>query len=387
MNLMTSMKMAFRNIRANKIRAALTMLGIIIGVSSVIALLAIGQGSGKSVSDSVNRLGTNLITVSISNSDTPFTMDNLDQVNDVYGVKQTAPVLNGRYTIKYGGTTSNASVIGTTGDYQSIRQLTVKEGSFLSDADERFRQKNVVLGSSLAETLFGNTSPVNKSILINGGRYHVIGVLNAKGGSMGQSSDDSVFIPFSTAQRLMKTTYISQFYVQAENSNSVNLAMAGVSSVLSRTYSSSDDYSVVNQQDVMEAMSSVTNTMTMLLAGIAGISLLVGGIGIMNIMLVSVTERTRKIGIRKAIGARQKDILLQFLIESGVLSMLGGLFGIALGAAIAGIYATFTGTQVVFSISVMTFTFLFSAAVGMVFGVFPAWKASRLNPIDALRTE
>lgn len=387
MNLMTSIKMAFRNIRANKTRAFLTMLGMIIGVSSVIALLAIGQGSSKSVSESVNSLGTNLITVNITNTDTPFTMDKLNQIEDVYGVKQVAPILSGRDTVKYGSTSSNVSVTGSTADYLNIRNLSIKEGRFISDLDEKYRQKNAVLGSSLAETLFGNQSPVNKTVLIDGERYHVVGVLNSKGGSMGQNSDDSVFISFSTAQRLMKTTYITQFYVQADSQNTVNWAMNGISAVMSRTYSSTDDYSVVNQQDVMETMSSVTNTMTMLLASIAGISLLVGGIGIMNIMLVSVTERTREIGIRKAIGARKRDILLQFLIESAVLSMIGGLCGIALGVFAAEVYAVMTGGLAVYSVPVIGSAFLFSAAVGMVFGVFPAYKASRLSPIEALRSE
>ncbi|MFT8317413.1 MAG: ABC transporter permease [Sporolactobacillus sp.] len=387
MNLMTSIKMAFRNIRANKTRAFLTMLGIIIGVSSVIALLSIGQGSSKSVAESVNSLGTNLITVTISNTDTHFTMDKLKQVGKVYGVKKVAPTLSGRNTVKNGATSSDVSVTGTTADYMGIRQLSVKEGRFVSALDEKYRQKEAVLGSDIAETLFGNQSPINKNILIDGQRFHVIGVLNSKGGSMGQNSDDSVILPFSTTQRLLKTTYITQFYAQATNQSSVNWAVSGISRLLSETYSSSDDYNVVNQQDIMNAVSSVTSTMTMLLAGIASISLLVGGIGIMNIMLVSVTERTREIGIRKAIGAKNRDILLQFLIESAILSMLGGLCGVALGVLAAQIYTSVTGGLAAYSISIMAFAFLFSAVVGIIFGVFPAYKASRMSPIDALRTE
>lgn len=379
--------MAIRNIQGNKLRSFLTMLGIIIGVSSVIALLAIGQGSSKSVSDSVNSLGTNLITVTITNTDTHFTKSNLNEVKETSGVKSVAPILSGRETLVNGSNSSESSITGTTSSYLSIRKLSVKEGRFVTSIDEQFRQKVVVLGSDLADTLFENQSAVNKYVLIDGQRYLVVGVLNSKGGSMGQSSDDSAFIPFSTAQRLMKTTYLTQFYAQANNQNSVNWAMAGIKRVLSQTYSDSDDYSVVNQQDVMDAMSSVTSTMTLLLAGIAGISLLVGGIGIMNIMLVSVTERTREIGIRKAIGARRRDIMLQFLIEAAVLSMLGGIIGVGIGFAASEIYAAATGGTVVYSFPIMTAAFLFSALVGIIFGVFPAYKASKLNPIEALRTE
>jgi ABC-type transport system, involved in lipoprotein release, permease component len=363
------------------------MLGIIIGVSSVIALLAIGQGSSRSVANSVNSLGTNLITATITNTDTHFTMNKLTQVSKAYGVKSVAPILNRRDTVANGSTSTTVSVTGTTAPYMAIRQLTIADGRFVSAFDENNRTKNVVLGSNTAQTLFNSQSPVNKSVLINGVRYTVIGVLNSKGGSMGQNSDDSVIIPFSTAQRLMKTTYITQFYAQADSQADVNWAVNAISRLLSQTYSSTDDYSVVSQQDVMQAMSSVTSTMTMLLAGIASISLLVGGIGIMNIMLVSVTERTREIGIRKAIGAKNRDILLQFLIESAVLSMLGGLIGVALGIFAAQIYASATGGIAVYSLSVMAFAFLFSAAVGIIFGVFPAYKASRLHPIEALRSE
>ncbi|MDD9150037.1 ABC transporter permease [Sporolactobacillus sp. CQH2019] len=387
MNLLTSISMAFRNIRANKTRSFLTMLGIIIGVSSVIVLVSIGQGSSKSVADSVNSLGTNLITVNIMNTDTPFTMDNIGQIEKVYGVKSVSPVLTGRVTVQKGSTSTQVSLTGTNAGYLTTRQLSVGSGRFISTLDDQYRQKEIVLGSEVAQTLFASGSPVNQSVLINGNRYNVIGVLNTKGGSMGQSSDSSVFIPFSTAQRLLQTTHITQFYAQADNQQDVNIAMSGIQRAMGQVYSNSDDYTVINQQDIMNTMDSVTQTMTLLLGGIAGISLLVGGIGIMNIMFVSVTERTREIGIRKAIGAKRRDILLQFLIESTVLSMIGGLCGVAVGLLAGRIYTAVTGGQTVFSIAIILFAFLFSALIGIIFGVFPANKASRLSPIEALRFE
>ncbi|MFT8870864.1 MAG: ABC transporter permease [Sporolactobacillus sp.] len=387
MNFSTLVKTAFRNIFANKLRTLLTTLGIVIGVASVIALLAIGQGSGQSITNSVNSLGTNLITVAITDTETHFTIDKLNEVKSVYGVKSVSPIVSGRETIQNGSTSTQASLIGTTPAYLGIRGLSVANGRFVSDIDDQYRQKVVVLGSDMASTLFTSGSPVGQHVLLNGQRYLVAGVLNSKGGSMGQNMDDSVILPYTTAQRLLQTTYITQFYAQADSTADVNFAVNGISRLLAETYSSTDDYTVINQQDIMNAVGSVTGTLTMLLAGIASISLLVGGIGIMNIMLVSVTERTREIGIRKAIGAKNRDILLQFLFESSVLSALGGLLGVALGVFAAHLYAYFTSGTVLYSPAIIVFAFLFSAAVGIIFGVFPAYKASRLSPIDALRSE
>lgn len=387
MNILTSIKMALRNIRGNKTRAFLTMLGIIIGVSSVIVLVSIGQGSSKAVQDRINSLGTNLITVSISNTTTPFTLDNVNAIKKLTGIKAVSPVLSGRVTLKNGKTSTQVSLTGSNAAYESMRNLSISDGRFISDIDMDYRQKVIVLGSDTATTLFENQSPINQKVLVNGEPFTVIGVLTASGGSGGQSNDDSVIIPFTTAQRLLQTTHIQQFYAQATNSNVINLAMQLVERNLSQVYTDSSDYSVFNQQDVMNTMSSVTNTMTMMLAGIASISLLVGGIGIMNIMFVSVTERTKEIGIRKSIGAKRKDILSQFLIEAVVLSALGGLIGVGLGMGAAKIYTATTGTAIAFSGSVILLAFLFSLAVGVIFGVFPANKASKLNPIDALRFE
>ncbi len=387
MNILTSIKMALRNIRGNKTRAFLTMLGIIIGVSSVIVLISIGQGSSQAVKNRINSLGTNLITVNITNTDTPFTLDDVNQVKTLNSVKSVSPVLSGRVTLRNGKTNTQVALTGSNAAYESMRNLSISNGRFISDIDMDYRQKVVVLGSDTATTLFRNTDPVGQKVLVNGDPYTVIGVLTASGGTGGQSNDDSVIVPFTTAQRLLGTTHIQQFYAQAQNSKVMDMAMLLIERNLSQVYSSTDDYSVFNQQDVMDTMSSVTDTMTMMLAGIASISLLVGGIGIMNIMFVSVTERTKEIGIRKSIGAKRKDILGQFLIESIVLSALGGLIGVGLGLGAAQIYTVATGTTVAYSLPVILLAFLFSLAVGVVFGVFPANKASKLNPIEALRFE
>jgi putative ABC transport system permease protein len=387
MNILTSIRMALRNIRGNKTRAFLTMLGIIIGVSSVIVLVSIGQGSSKAVQDRINSLGTNLITVSITNTTTPFTLDNVNAIKKINGVKDVSPVLSGRVTLKNGKTSTQVSLTGSNAAYESMRNLSVSNGRFISDIDMDYRQKVIVLGSNTATTLFENQSPVNQKVLVNGEPYTVIGVLTSSGGSGGQSNDDSVIIPFTTAQRLLQTTHVQQFYAQATDQNAMNLSMLLIERNLSQVYSDSSDYSVFNQQDVMNTMSSVTNTMTMMLGGIASISLLVGGIGIMNIMFVSVTERTKEIGIRKSIGAKRMDILSQFLIEAIVLSALGGLIGVGLGIGAAKVYTVSTGTAIAYSGSVILLAFLFSLAVGVIFGVFPANKASKLNPIEALRFE
>jgi len=388
MSILTSIKMALRNIRGNKMRAFLTMLGIIIGVSSVIVLVSIGQGSSKSVADQINSLGTNLITVSITNTDTPFTQDDLTEIEKINGIKSVSPIISGRVTLKNGTNTVQVSLIGSNAAFEGVRNMSINSGRFIADIDNDYRQKVAVLGSSTAEELFPNQSPVDQYVLINGDRYKVVGVLNAKGGSQGQNIDETVIIPFNTAQRLLQTTHITQFFAQSTSQDTLERAMFDIKIYLSQIFhGDTNSFSVFDQQDIMDTMSSVSKTLTLMLGGIASISLLVGGIGIMNIMLVSVTERTKEIGIRKAIGAKRKHILSQFLIESVVLSAIGGLVGIGMGALATKIYAVVTGGTVAYSLSVMLFAFIFSVIVGVVFGVFPANKASKLHPIEALRFE
>ncbi|WP_252429892.1 ABC transporter permease [Peribacillus butanolivorans] len=389
MNLSESMKMAIRSIKTNKVRAFLTMLGIIIGVASVIVLVSIGQGSSQSVQEEINSLGTNLLTVSVSDTDSvELTDDTIEQFKDLSGISEVAPVVSGRVYAKNGETSTQVSMTGTTSSYISVRDLELSQGRFLTDMETELRSKVVVLGSDTADTLFENQKAVDQNVLIGGVSYRVIGVLKSVGTSMGSSGDDVIIAPITTAKRATSSTTIGTVYLKAENENIVERVMYQVQGTMTKLFpGQSDNYSVSNQEDLMDTMSSVSDTFTLMLGGIASISLLVGGIGIMNIMLVSVSERTKEIGIRKAIGANRKAILLQFLIEAVVLSCLGGLLGVGIGLGIAKLVSIVSSLTISYSWSVTMMAFLFSIFIGVVFGVFPANKASKLNPIQALRHE
>ncbi|WP_349305582.1 ABC transporter permease [Bacillus sp. FJAT-49736] len=388
MKLLPSIKMALRNIKSSKLRAFLTMLGIIIGVSSVIVLVSIGQSSTKTVTDQINSLGTNLLSVNILDSGSAdFKEADAEGLKKVPGVKEIAPAVQGRITAKNGRTSAQVSMIGTTSSYKTIRNTLVSNGRFLADIDNEFRMKVAVLGSETAQSLFGTDNPVGKYVQINGTSFKIVGVLTSKGSSIGTSGDNVIIVPLSTAERVLASLNVQTVYVQAHSENQLAFVQNMLERSLYSIFHNQDSYSVVNQQDLMDTMSSVSKTMTMMLGGIASISLLVGGIGIMNIMFVSVTERTKEIGIRKAIGAKRKDILTQFLIESVVLSAMGGVIGIGLGFIAIKTYASITGSAVAYSLPVIGVAFMFSLLVGVVFGVFPANKASKLHPIHALRFE
>lgn len=388
MSILQSLKMAWRSIRGNKMRSFLTMLGIIIGVASVIVLVSIGQGSSSQVTSQISSLGTNLITVNITGSDIALSNEDVDMIGENRFVDSTAPAVTGRINVKYGTNSSQIQVTGTNAAYLDVRGMELNNGRFISDIDVENRNKVVVLGSGTAEDLFGFSDPVGESIKVEGTSYKVIGVLTEQGSSVGTSGDDVVVMPLSTVQRLLKSTDIQSLYVNATNEDMLDIAMAQIENTLGIIFpNDTDSYSVTNQQDLLETATEVSSTLTTMLAGIAGISLLVGGIGIMNIMLVSVTERTKEIGIRKAIGAKRKDILLQFLIEAVVLSAFGGLIGIASGVGIAKLVQSFSSLTIALSNNVMLYSFAFSVVVGVVFGVFPANKASKLHPIQALRYE
>ncbi|MFP7297197.1 ABC transporter permease [Neobacillus niacini] len=387
MNGLQTIRMALKSIKGNKVRAFLTMLGIIIGVSSVIVMVAIGQGSTKEVQDQIGSLGTNVLTVSVTGADVSFKKEDANQIQDVYGVEAIAPTISGRVTVKNGQSNAQVSMTGTTSSYLDVRDLQLQSGRFIADLDNENHSKIAVLGSDTAQTLFGLGDPVGESVQVNGTSYKVVGVLESVGSSLGTSGDSTIIVPLSTGQRLASTTEIASVYVKVENEDMINFTSRRIEQTMYTIIGDADSYSVSSQEDLMETATSVNETMTIMLGGSAAISLIVGGIGIMNIMLVSVSERTKEIGIRKAIGAKRGNILLQFLIESMVLSSLGGIIGVGIGVISAQIFTLATGTVIAYSVPVMLLSFVFSLFIGVVFGVFPANKASKLDPIQALRYE
>src|SRR5574341_648489 len=344
---------ALDSLTANKLRSALTILGIVIGVAAVIALVSIGRGAQAQITSQIQSTGTNLVFVrpgSIreggvaagAGSAATLTQEDADALYSVPGVVGVAPEVEGAAQVTYLGQNTRTRVVGVTPDYLSVRLLSLADGEFVSQANVTARSSVVVLGSAVADTLFGGEGGVvGQTVRVNGQPYRVIGVLASKGGSGFGNQDDQVMVPLSTAQtrllgasRFRGANVINVINVQVASAGEVQSAIDGIVEVLRsrhHTAPGSDDFTVQNQQDILSAVTQVTNTLTLFLAGIAAISLLVGGIGIMNIMLVSVTERTREIGIRKAVGARRRDILYQFLVESAVLSLIGGLIGIGIG--------------------------------------------------------
>ncbi|WPC40525.1 ABC transporter permease [Clostridium sp. JS66] len=389
MGFFQTLKLAIKNIRSNKLRSALTMIGIIIGISSVIVLVGMGSGSTKQITSQVQSLGTNLISANTSNNNgsKQFTLDDVKNVEAIQGVDKVAPIISTSTTVKVDKNSQNTSVTGTTSNFLDIRNMTISEGRFIADLDVDYRGKVAVLGSNIASELYGFTDPVGKSVDIKGNTYEVVGVLKSQGSSMGNNTDDMVIIPSTTAIGLSGTRNVQNLYIKASDQNNVDALTNEINVYLNNFFKSTDNNNrVMSQKQLLDTMSSITNTMTYLLGGIAAISLVVGGIGVMNVMLVSVSERTKEIGIRKALGGSRKDILIQFLIEALVLSSLGGVAGVLFGLAL-GWGVTAAGMSMSFSLPIVIVAFSFSLAVGIVFGIFPAYKASKLKPIDALRFE
>jgi len=364
------------------------MLGVIIGVTAVITLIALGQGSIQRVSSQIESLGTNLIVINITGGrNRSVTQEDLNRIKEISDVSEIAPVLSGGVTVKAGNMNANTSLEATTPGYQQVRNTYVQLGRFLlqNDLDMRFRV--AVVGVDVADELFGRRDVIGEEISINGVEFTIIGILEEKGSSVAGSDDNRVIIPLTTGQRLLRNMEVRTFYVSTQSPDAVNRVVGEIERFLTRKFNDENSFRVFNQTQLLSTINEATATLTMMLSGIAGISLLVGGIGIMNIMLVSVTERTREIGIRKAIGAKKRDILVQFLIESAVISGLGGVLGIIVGFMGANFLSSILNIPVAISADVVLLATGFSVGVGIIFGLYPASKAASLNPIDALRYE
>ncbi|MFH1583480.1 MAG: ABC transporter permease [Candidatus Falkowbacteria bacterium] len=398
---------SFLALSSNRVRSGLTILGIVIGVASVIAMVSIGQGSQSSIESSIQSIGSNLIMVmpgaqrgfgggvsSARGSAQSLKQADADAIKEeVALVKAVAPDLSQRYQVTAKGTNSNTSVDGVTADYAEVRSVKVEQGSFITDRNNSGLSKVAVIGPTTRDDLFGaGVNPVGQAIKINKIEFKVIGVTQTKGGSGFSNQDDIIYIPLSTMQRyLAGADYVSTISIEADSADVMSTVQEQVNSLLMSRHKISDptavDFNIMNQSDIVATASSVTNTLTMLLAAIAGISLIVGGIGIMNMMLTTVTERTKEIGLRKAIGASKQDISGQFLVEAVMLTLLGGIIGILLGWLISLAITKFAGMATTVSMSSILLAFGVSAAIGLIFGYYPARRASNLNPIEALRFE
>lgn len=400
-----SILIALEGLKANKLRSILTMLGIIIGVGAVIAMVSIGMGVRDKVQSSIAGLGSNLLIVSPGAASSGgskqaagsgITLTDKDAAaiaRQVQGVTLVAPTVGRQYQIVFGNQNWTTSVQGTTPEYLGVRNFTVEEGSFFTSQDSESRARVAVLGKTTADNLFNGVNPIGQTIRINKAPFRVVGVLGSKGQSAGgMDQDDIILIPITAAQeRLMGITYIQSINIQAASGDVIDQVQEEVTSLLRQRHNLAanvpDDFRVQNMVAVMATATETTGNITLLLGIIAAISLLVGGIGIMNIMLVSVTERTREIGIRKALGARYSNILLQFLIEAIVIGVVGGLMGIGLGIGASYAISAIAGWGTVISSLAIVTAFGFSVLIGLFFGIYPARKAALLDPIDALRYE
>lgn len=393
-------------ISANKTRSSLTILGIVIGIGSVIGMISIGQGAAGSIEANIQAMGSNLITVmpgfqrSFSQvaagrgTAQTLTLEDAEAIEkEVLYVKAVAPELSRRYQIIAKGKNTNTQVVGTTASYPNVRNIKIEQGSFISEQNVRSQSKVAVLGPTTRDDLFGEgIIPIGETIRINNINFKVIGITKSKGGTGFGSQDDMIFIPVTTAQKFLAgVDYVSTISVQAESPQVIAQAQTGITNLLLQRHNIATpemaDFSVLSQQDILGAATSTTETMTILLAAIAGISLIVGGIGIMNMMMTTVTERTREIGLRKSIGAKKRDIGLQFLSEAVILTFIGGLIGILLGWLISLVVSQFAGIATKISFRAILLAFSVSAAIGIIFGYYPAQKAAKLNPIEALRYE
>jgi putative ABC transport system permease protein len=386
------LRLALSRLRTSRLRAALTMLGVIIGVASVVALVGVGQGTTSNITASLDSLGTNLLTVSPSSQESTLTLEDAEAIATLDGVSAVAPESSTSQAVAAGAESTTTTIVGTTSAYADVRAYELWQGTFLTDPSIELGLRVAVLGATTAETLGLGADDLGTEIRIGGLPFTVIGILQPKGGSGFQDPDDQVMVPIATVQTYFDgSDTVRTIGVSVAASEAMDATNAAISALLRQRHelaaTDDADFSIFDQTQLLETASSITGTLVLLLGGIASISLVVGGIGIMNIMLVSVRERTREIGIRKAIGARGRDILAQFLVEALTLSLLGGLIGIALGLAVSAGIASLAGWAFAFDPATIAVAVVFSLAVGVVFGVWPARQAARLDPISALRYE
>ena len=399
-----SFLMAWASLIANKMRSILTMLGIIIGVAAVIALVSIGNGVKQDIQNSISSLGSNLLMVMPGAPRTPgvrpsqgsmksLKVSDYQAISKLDGVKAASPYTANSYVTIYQSKNWTTTVSGVSSNFQDVNNWTMAEGRFISSKNVENRERVAVVGQTVVKNLFAGEDPVGKEIRVKNIPFRVIGVLNSKGnGTMGNDQDDVIFIPYTTAmERVEGVDYLRMVYVVASDDNGIDRLQSDIENLLRVRHSikdtNLDDFNIQNMKSIMETMEQTTGTLTLFLGAVAAISLVVGGIGIMNIMLVSVTERTREIGIRKALGATYFVIVTQFLIEAVVISLMGGLIGIALGIGASKLIGLASGLSTVISVPTIVLSFAFSMAIGLVFGIYPARKAAKLNPIDALHYE
>jgi len=392
----------FFSLSSNKSRSALTILGIVIGIASVIAMISVGQGSAKSITDRVSSLGTNLLTIMPGaqrgqmvsggmGSSQNLTLEDAEAMKTVSGVEIVAPTVSGRKQVTVKGKNTNTSINGIDANYFTVKSIEIELGNLFTASQLKSKNKVAIIGPTTRDNLFGeNTDPVGQKIRITGQEFTVVGMTKAKGGTGFGSADDLIYVPLGTAQQYITgNSKLSNINVQVSSAEIMNIVQAEITALLLERHDIADstkaDFSIMNQADMLSAMTEVTNTMTMLLAAIAGISLIVGGIGIMNMMLTTVTERTREIGLRKSLGADNNDIVVQFLMESVALTFIGGIVGIAIGWLTAWIMQNFFSVTTVVKLWSIVMSFGVAALIGIVFGYYPARRAAKLDPIDALR--
>ena len=399
-----SFLMAWASLIANKLRSLLTMLGIIIGVAAVIALVSIGNGVKQDIEDSISSLGSNLLVVLPGAPRTPgarssqgsmksLKISDYEAIAKLEGVKAASPMTNGSYVVIYQNKNWTTSVAGVNSNFQDVNNWTMTSGRFFSDKNVQNRERVAVVGQTVVKNLFADEDPVGKEIRVKNIPFRVIGVLKSKGnGTMGNDQDDTVLIPYTTSmERVEGIDYLRRVYVVAKDDGGIDRLQADIENLLRVRHNikdtNLDDFNIQNMKSIMETVAQTTGTFTLFLGAVAAISLVVGGIGIMNIMLVSVTERTREIGVRKALGATYIVIVTQFLIEAVVISLMGGFIGIAFGIGASKVIGMVSGMSTIVSVPTIIMSFAFSMAIGLIFGIYPARKAAKLNPIDALHYE